>query len=74
MIMDTSQGWYKDGTEGKWDYRSISALFMLLRIALVAEFLIVIQLFLQSKGGKKVGSDWSCARVAGDFPSHYQTL
>ena len=53
MIMDTSQGWCKDGTEGTRDYRSISALFMLLRIALVAEFLILIQLSLQSKGGKK---------------------
>jgi hypothetical protein len=26
------QGWYKDGTEGTRDYRSVSALYLLLRI------------------------------------------
>ena len=53
MIMDTFQGWYKDGTEGTRDYRPLSAFFMLLRIALVGEFLIVIQLSLQSEGEQK---------------------
>ena len=53
MIMDTFQGWYKDGTEGTQDYRPLSALFMLLRIALVCEFLTVVQLSLQSKGATK---------------------
>ena len=51
MIMDTFQGWYKDGTEGTRDYRSLSALYMLLRVGLVGEFLTVIHLSLQS-GGK----------------------
>ena len=30
--MDIFQGWYKDGTEGTRDYRSLSSLYMLLRI------------------------------------------
>ena len=32
--MDVFQGWYKDGTEGTYDYRSLSALYMILRIVL----------------------------------------
>ena len=32
--MDTFQGWFKDGTNGTKDYRSVSALYFLLRIAL----------------------------------------
>ena len=50
MIMDAFQGWYKDGTEGTRDYRQLSALYMLLRIALVGEYLTVIHLSVQSKG------------------------
>ena len=42
MIMDTFQGWYKDGTEGTQDYRPLSALYMLLRIGLAVEFLVVV--------------------------------
>lgn len=50
MIMDVFQGWYKDGTEGTFDYRPLSALYMLLRIGLVGEFLTVIHISLQSGG------------------------
>ena len=39
-IMDIFQGWYKDGTEGTRDYRPLSALYMLLRIALSCEFVV----------------------------------
>ena len=53
MIMDTFQGWYKDGTEGTYDYRPLSALYMLLRIGLVTEYLTVIGLSLYSNGGLK---------------------
>ena len=53
MIMDAFQGWYKDGTEGTQDYRSLSAVFMLLRIAIVGQFFIV-QLFLQDVGVTEV--------------------
>ena len=42
MIMDTFQGWYKDGTEGTYDYRPLSALYMLLRVSFVGEYLILI--------------------------------
>ena len=31
--MDVFQGWYKDGTEGTYDYRPLSAIYMILRIA-----------------------------------------
>ena len=31
--MDVFQGWYKDGTEGTYDYRFLSAFFLVLRIA-----------------------------------------
>ena len=53
MIMDTFQGWYKDGTEGTYDYRSLSALYMLLRVGLVGEYLIVIGLNMHDNGGLK---------------------
>ena len=53
MIMDTFQGWYKDGTEGTYDYRPLSALYMLLRVGLVGEFLTVIALSPQSSGDLK---------------------
>jgi hypothetical protein len=42
MIMDTFQGWYKDGTENTRDFRQLSALYMFLRIGLAIEFLLVI--------------------------------
>ena len=32
MVMDIFQGWYKDGTEGIYDYRPLSALYMLRRL------------------------------------------
>ena len=34
LVMDVFQGWYKDGTEGTYDYRPLSAIYMILRIAL----------------------------------------
>ena len=53
MIMDTFQGWYKDGTEGTYDYRSLSALYMLLRVGLVGEFLTAIGLVHDMQGSLK---------------------
>ena len=44
MIMDTFQGWYKDGTEGTYDYRPLSALYMILRVSFVGEYLIIIDI------------------------------
>ena len=41
-IMDIFQGWYKDRTEGTSDYRSFSALYLLLRIGLSCEFAVSI--------------------------------
>ena len=34
-IMDVFQGWFKDGTQGTRDYRSLSALYMLIRVGFV---------------------------------------
>ena len=42
MIMDTFQGWYKDGTGSTRDFRPLSALYMFLRIGLAIEFLLVV--------------------------------
>ena len=33
--MDVFQGWYEDATEGTYDYRSLSAFFLVLPIALL---------------------------------------
>ena len=38
LVMDVFQGWYKDGTEGTYDYRPLSALYMILRIVLFFAF------------------------------------
>jgi hypothetical protein len=40
--MDIFQGWYKDGTESTRDYRSVSALYLLLRILSGGIFIAVI--------------------------------
>ena len=42
FIMDIFQGWYKNGTEGTRDYRSVSALYLLLRILSGGMFVAVI--------------------------------
>ena len=44
QIMDTFQGWYKDGIEGTRDYRSLSALYLMYRIPLTSEYTIQILL------------------------------
>ena len=41
-IMDTFQGWYKDGTEGTRDYRFISGFYFLLRIGLVCQLVVML--------------------------------
>ena len=40
-IMNIFQGWYKDGTEGTRDYRSFSALYLLLRIGFCCLFVAI---------------------------------
>ena len=41
QIMDIFQGWYKDGTEGTYDYRPLSPLYMLLRLVLVSTYFVL---------------------------------
>ena len=42
IVMDVFQGWYKDGTTGTYDYRSLSALYMVLRVCFASEFILVM--------------------------------
>jgi len=35
--MEAFQGQYKDGTNGTWDFRIVSALYLIVRIALTSE-------------------------------------
>ena len=39
VIADCFHGWYKDGTDGTLDYRPISAVYLLLRVALSSVFI-----------------------------------
>ena len=41
IIMDVFQGWYKDGTNGTRDYRALSALYMVLRLGIASELILV---------------------------------
>ena len=41
LIADVFQGWFKDGTGGTRDYRVLSSLYLLLRVALCGTFLII---------------------------------
>ena len=40
--MDIFQGWYKDGTENTYDYRPVSALYLLLRILIGGYFFVAV--------------------------------
>ena len=50
-IMNIFQGWYKDGTEGTRDYRSFSALYLLIRIGFCCLFVTAL---LQNDFGDRV--------------------
>ena len=39
MFVESFQGEYKDGTNGTWDFRMVSASFLILRILIVASFI-----------------------------------
>ena len=54
FIMDIFQGWYKDGTQGTQDYRSVSALYLLLRILIASNFVAVV---INSNNDKSI-SNW----------------
>ena len=43
MIMVIFQGWYKDGTDGTCDYRPLSALYMLIRLAFAATHYVLLE-------------------------------
>ena len=42
VIADIFQGWYKDGTEGTYDYRSLSAFYFLLRFAFGGLYIVLL--------------------------------
>lgn len=59
-VMDIFQGWYKDGTGGTRDYRSLSALYLLLRIGYGCEFLVTTAM-----DYKEHMSVWECRPAPG---------
>ena len=61
--MDIFQGWYKDGTEGTRDYRSVSALYLLMRILCGGIFVGIII------NGNKYGSitNWQIIGISHVF-------
>ena len=42
VIADIFQGWYKDGTEGTYDYRALSAFYFLLRFSFGGFYVILV--------------------------------
>lgn len=42
LVMDTFQGWYNDGTEGTYDYRPLSSLYMIMRVAIAMYYIALI--------------------------------
>ena len=42
FIMDIFQGWYKDGTEGTRDYRPLSSLYLLMRVAFACGCIVTV--------------------------------
>ena len=62
QFMDIFQGWYKDGTNGTRDYRYFFAFYLLLRIGLLCEFVV---LFLVNYNWKHMLTlKYSCTGVA----------
>jgi hypothetical protein len=46
LVMDVFQGWYKDGTEGTYDYRSLSAMYMILKIIICFSYFSYLKLLI----------------------------
>ena len=63
FIMDIFQGWYKDGTEGTQDYRSMSALYLLLRILIAGNFVAIL---INSNNDKSI-SNWQIIGISHIF-------
>ena len=42
LVMDTFQGWYKNGTEGSYDYRPLSSLYMILRVVIAMSYIALV--------------------------------
>ena len=54
-IIDRFQGSYKNGTQGTFDYRQFSALYMILRIGIACEYTFVVMLH----DDKNAGLPWA---------------
>ena len=50
------QGFYKNGTEGTYDYRIFSALYMILKICIACEYIFVVVSY---DDGKNTGLPWA---------------
>lgn len=42
LVMDTFQGWYRNGTEGTYDYRPLSSLYMILRVVFGISYIALV--------------------------------
>lgn len=65
FIMDIFQGWYKDGTEGTRDYRSVSALYLLLRVLIGGVF--VVAFVLDGNNDNYSPSNWQIIGISHVF-------
>ncbi len=57
--MDIFQGWYKDGTDTMQDYRSVSDLYLLLRL-LIGSVLIAV---VMNSNSDNSTSNWQIIRI-----------
>ncbi len=57
--MDIFQGWYKDGTDSTQDYRSVSALYLLLRLLIGS---VLIAVVMNSNNDNSI-SNWQIIRI-----------
>ena len=48
IFVETFQGWYKDGTNGTRDFRTVSVLYLVLRIALAVSIVVVADIAVPS--------------------------
>ncbi len=57
--MDIFQGWYKDGTDSMQDYRSVSALYLLLRLLIGSVFIAMVM----NSNNDSSNSNWQIIRT-----------
>jgi hypothetical protein len=77
LVMDVFQGWYKDGTEGTYDYRPLSAMYMILKMIICFSYFSYFSHFklLISKKISPIWRDgWTTLCITGDDVSYCQAI